>query len=138
MTGKETIHHHEGIVEHVGAESCLVRIRQASACSSCSARQLCHSSESREKIIEVSGSYPTLRVGDNVILTGSVHQGLRASVFAYIVPLILMLAVLFVCTHLGGEAAGAVAALSVLVIYYGILYLLRKKLGKEFVFRIES
>ena len=135
MNHIETISH-EGIVVHIGAESCRVRILQASACSSCSARQLCRSSESREKVIEVKGHYPTLQVGDTVTLSGSVRQGLRASVLAYIVPLIFMLIALFVGTRLGGEGTGALAAMLVLCLYYGVLYLLRDKLGQQFAFSL--
>lgn len=133
----ETISH-EGIVESIGTGSCRVRILQASACSSCSARQLCRSSESKEKLIEVRGHYPTLQVGDSVTLTGSVRQGLRASVLAYIVPLILMVAALFACSRLYGEGIGALAALLVLALYYGLLYMMRDRLGKEFEFEIET
>ena len=137
MNKVETIRH-EGIVESIGAKSCLVRILQASACSSCSARQLCRSSESKEKVIEVKGHYPTLQVGDNVTLIGSVRQGLRASVLAYVIPLIIMLIALFVGTRLGGDGIGALAALLFLAIYYGILFLFRDKLDKQFSFKIET
>ncbi|MBP3712615.1 MAG: SoxR reducing system RseC family protein [Bacteroidaceae bacterium] len=136
MSKTEAIRH-EGIVENIGADSCSVRILQASACSSCSARQLCRSSESKEKVIEVRGNYPTLKAGDSVVLAGSVRQGMRASVLAYIVPLVLMLAALFVGTYLAGEGIGALAALLVLALYYGGLFLLRDKLRKTFEFRIE-
>ena len=137
MNKVETIRH-EGIVESIGAKSCLVRILQASACSSCSARQLCRSSESKEKMIEVKGHYPTLQVGDNVTLIGSVRQGLRASVLAYVIPLIIMLVALYVGTRLGGDGIGALAALLFLAIYYGILFLFRDKLDKHFSFKIET
>ncbi len=137
MAPKETIRH-DGIVERIEKESCLVRILQASACSSCSARQLCRSSESKEKLIEVKGHYPTLQVGDAVILIGSVRQGLRASVLAYLVPLILMVAALYVGMRLYGEGMGALAALLTLAVYYGVLYLFRDKLGKFFTFEIET
>ena len=137
MNKVETIRH-EGIVESIGAKSCLVRILQASACSSCSARQLCRSSESKEKVIEVKGHYPTLQVGDNVTLIGSVRQGLRASVLAYVIPLIIMLVALFVGTRLSGDGIGALAALLFLAIYYGILFLFRDKLDKQFSFKIET
>ena len=137
MSQTETIKH-DGIVESIGADKVTVRILQASACSSCSARQLCRSSESKEKLIEVKGYYPTLKAGDNVTLQGSVRQGLRASLLAYIVPLILMVVALFCGTHLSGEAAGALAALLVLGIYYGGLYLFRDKIGKRFEFSITN
>ena len=129
---------HEGIVESVGTESCSVRILQASACSSCSARQLCRSSESKENVIEVRGHYPTLQVGDKVTLSGSVRQGLRASILAYVVPLIFMLVALFAGSQIGGEGVGALAALMVLALYYGILYLFRNRLGKQFTFSLIS
>ena len=137
MSKAETIRH-EGIVESLGAEGCTVRILQASACSSCSARQLCRSSESKEKLVEVRGHYPTLHVGDRVMLVGSVRQGLRASVLAYVVPLIIMLVVLFLVTHHYGEKLGALAALLALALYYGMLFLLKDKLAGQFLFRIEN
>lgn len=137
MSKAETIRH-EGIIESLGAEGCTVRILQASACSSCSARQLCRSSESKEKLVEVKGHYPTLHVGDRVTLVGSVRQGLRASVLAYVVPLIIMLVVLFLVTHHYGEKLGALAALLALALYYGVLFLLKDKLAGQFSFRIEN
>ena len=137
MSKAETIRH-EGIIESLGAEGCTVRILQASACSSCSARQLCRSSESKEKLVEVRGHYPTLHVGDSVTLVGSVRQGLRASVLAYVVPLIIMLIVLFLVTHHYGEKLGALAALLALALYYGVLFLLKDKLAGQFSFRIEN
>ncbi len=137
MSYQETVRH-RGIVEHVGKESCLIRILQTSACSSCSARQLCRSSESKEKLVEVRGHYPTLEVGSTVEIAGSVRQGLRASVLAYIVPLVLMLVVLFIVTSCCGELHGALAALTALALYYVVLRLLKDKLNRRFEFRIES
>ena len=137
MSKAETIRH-KGIIESLGAEGCTVRILQASACSSCSARQLCRSSESKEKLVEVRGHYPTLHVGDRVMLVGFVRQGLQASVLAYVVPLIIMLVVLFLVTHHYGEKLGALAALLALALYYGVLFLLKDKLAGQFSFRIEN
>jgi sigma-E factor negative regulatory protein RseC len=129
---------HEGIVESIGTNNCSVRILQASACSSCSARQLCRSSESKEKTVLIKGNFPTLQVGDSVTLVGTVRQGLHASVLAYVVPLILMLIALFVGTRMGSDGIGALAALLVLTIYYGVLYLFRNKLSRHFHFKIET
>ena len=136
MNHTETIRH-EGIVESIGANNVSVRILQASACSSCSARGLCRSSESKEKLIDVRGHYPTLEVGDSVTLQGSVRQGLRASVLAYVIPLILMTIALFIGVRQGGEGIGALAALLVLVLYYGVLFLLRDRIEKKFEFKLE-
>ena len=136
--GEKELIWHEGVVESIGTDSLMVRILQASACSSCEARKLCRSSESKEKLVEVKGHYPTLQVGDQVTLCGSVRQGLRASVLAYVIPLILMLVALFAGTRLWGEKLGALAALLALALYYGVLFLLKDKLGKHFTFKIET
>ena len=136
--GEKELIRHEGIVESIGADGLMVRILQASACSSCEARKLCRSSESKEKLVEVKGHYPTLQVGDQVTLCGSVRQGLRASVLAYVSPLILMLVALFAGTRLWGEKLGALAALLTLALYYGVLFLLKDKLGKQFEFSLEA
>lgn len=136
--GEKELIRHEGVVESIGTDSLMVRILQASACSSCEARKLCRSSESKEKLVEVKGHYPTLQVGDQVTLCGSVRQGLRASVLAYVIPLILMLVALFAGTRLWGEKLGALAALLALALYYGVLFLLKDKLGKHFTFKIET
>lgn len=137
MSKNETIQHN-GIVEEVRKDGIAVRILQASACSSCSARQLCRSSESKEKLIEVHGHYPALKPGDEVVLRGTIRQGLRATLLAYALPLVLMVAALFIGTRLAGEGTGALAALLVLVIYYGCLYLLRDKIGRRFSFEIQT
>ena len=138
IMGEKEVIRHEGIVENIAKDGVTVRILQASACSSCDARKLCRSSESKEKLVEVKGHYPTLHVGDSVTLCGSVHQGLRASVLAYLVPLVFMLVVLFAATYLWGEKMGALAALLSLALYYGVLFLLKDKLGEHFTFRIET
>ena len=88
--------------------------------------------------MEVSGHYPTLQVGDKVTLVGSVRQSLKATVLAYVVPLVLMLIALYVGTRMGGDGIGATTALLVLALYYGVLYLFRDRLGKNFTFKIES
>ena len=136
--GKTETIRHEGVVESIGANSMTVRILQASACSSCSARQLCRSSESKEKLIDVRGHRPTLAVGDKIVLEGTVHQSRRASLLAYVVPLVVMLVCLFVGTKLAGEGIGALAALLSLALYYGVLFLLRDKIEGEFEFRISQ
>lgn len=127
---------HKGIVERIGANGLQVRIVQASACSSCSARQLCRAGESREKVIEVDGHYPTLRVGSEVTLRGTVRQGLRASMLAYVVPLCLMLIVLFATARRWGEGIAAAAALLSVALYYGVLYMMRRSLRGQFTFQI--
>ena len=56
-----------------------MQIIQASACSSCVAKKMCNSSESKEKLVDiVSPEAFSYQVGEEVLLTGSVEMGLKA------------------------------------------------------------
>ena len=130
---KETIRH-QGVVEQVGATTCVVRILQQTACGGCSVRQLCKSSESKEKVVEASVGSEPVHEGQTVMVEGSLRQGLRAVWLAYAVPLLLLVAVLFLGCTLWSEDVGALLALLFLALYYWGLYLLRDRLDRRFRF----
>ncbi|HBC28301.1 MAG TPA: Fis family transcriptional regulator [Prevotellaceae bacterium] len=132
---RETIRH-QGVVERVEATTCVVRIIQQTACGGCAARQLCKISDGKRKTVEASVGSEPVRVGQTVVVEGSLAQGYRAVWIAYAVPLVLMVAVLFLGCTLWGEGVGALAALGVLALYYGTLYLFRVCLDRRFRFSV--
>ena len=68
----------------------------------------------------------------------AIGQGNKAAVLAYLIPIILLLAVLFVCLGLGiNDGLAALISIVALVPYYIILYLKRDKLKKQFLYIIE-
>ena len=130
---------HLGTVESVSAGHVVVRVLQSSACGSCAAAELCRSSESKEKLIDVFGSYPTLQVGQQVMVEGKVRQGLKAAMYAYFIPLVLMAATLFAAMYLtGNDAVSALISLLVIALYFIGLYLMRKRLSEKFSFKISN
>ena len=68
-------------------------ITQASAFSSCVAKKMCNSSEQEKLVDIVSSEAFSYRVGEEVLLTGSVEMGLTAVFWAYGAPLLLLMAV---------------------------------------------
>lgn len=112
---------------------------QLSACSACEAKSLCHSAESKEKMIEVhAADAADFEVGQEVMLVGTLSQGLKAVVYAYVIPLILMLVVLFLSLLRGmDEALAALLAIGVLIPYYLIIYLMRHHLTRKFSFTLK-
>lgn len=130
---------HRGTVESVNEKHVSVRITQLAACSACAAQKLCKSSDSKEKLIDiVSADAASFSVGEEVILTGKLSLGLQAVLLAYIVPLILLVAVLFVSIDaLDSEPGAALTAIATLAVYYGFLYLMRDKLSRKFSFTIK-
>jgi sigma-E factor negative regulatory protein RseC len=129
---------HVGTVESIGS-SIQVRIVQKSACSSCTAKSLCHSSESKEKIIDIYESHPELKVGDEVMIYGTTSMGLSAVVYAFVVPFFVLMIVLCLCYSLTNHnevLSGVIALLSMIPYYIG-LHLCKDRLKRKFSFTIK-
>lgn len=129
---------HSGVVDAVHGQVVTVRILQASACSGCHAAGICRASESKEKLVQVDCSdASSYQVGQNVTVSGQERLAVRALVLAFGMPLLLMLtALVATVTVTGNEKTAAAAAFLVLVPYYLVLFLMRDRIKKEFVFKI--
>lgn len=125
---------HNGTVESIEGTHIRVRILQAAACAGCAGRSLCHSSESKEKHIDVyTSDAASYTVGQQVEVQIKISQGLHAVLLAYGIPLLLLLATLTgVIAITGDELAGTLAALGLLVGYYLIIYIKRDKITRKF------
>lgn len=130
---------HEGtIVEQIADEKYMVKIVQQSACATCKAAALCTVAESKEKCIEAIASDADLSVGDQVVIYGRTTLGYKALTLAVIIPLAIALTTLLATSHyIGNEAIAGISTLAILVPYYGILWLLRNKIKRIFVFYIK-
>ncbi len=131
---------HEGVVERVAPPAVWVRIRQTSACAACQAASFCNASESKEKTVEVlTEAAASYREGDRVAVWASPAVARRALLWAFGVPFVLLVAVLVaVLAASGNEAVAAVASLLSLLPYYGVLWLLRRKMRRQLTFGIEK
>jgi len=131
---------HRGIVEKIDGSHVVVRIVQTSACSACSAKGLCNASESKEKQIDVYEVNPAYRIGEEVVLCGSTSMGMKAVFLAFGIPVLLLLAALFVTMRItdGDALLAAAVALLAVVPYYVVLYLMKDKMNKTFSFVIEK
>ena len=119
---------HEGTIISIEKENLRVRIIQNSACASCKIAGHCQTSESKEKIIEVTTpDYADCSVGDKVNVTESVGVGAKAVVFGFILPLALMMAAIIsaITAFDTSEGVAALAGIASLLPYYLVLYFLR-------------
>ena len=134
----ETISH-EGIVTKITDDELEIKILAQSACAACHAKSACGMGEQAEKILTVPKPKDkefTLMQKVNVKM--AIGQGNKAAVLAYLIPIILLLAVLFVCLGLGlGEGLSALISIVALIPYYIVLYLRRDKLKQKFEYTIE-
>ena len=138
MSNQETISH-EGIITKISDNELEIKILAQSACALCHAKSACGMGEQTEKILTVprpEGKNFALMQNVNVIM--AVGQGNKAAVLAYLIPIILLLTVLFICLGLGvGEGLSALISIIALVPYYIVLYTQRDKLKKRFEYHIE-
>ena len=135
---EETISH-EGVITKITDDTLEIKITAMSACAACHAKSACTMSDQAEKVLTVprpDGQEFHLFQKVNVIM--AVGQGNKAAVLAYLIPIVLLLAVLFTCLGLGlGEGLSALIGIAALIPYYFVLYLRRDKIKRQFEYRIE-
>ncbi len=129
---------HEGVVVRIVGAQAFVRIEQRSACSACRAKAMCSASDMAEKVIEADvRDGQTLAVGDRVMVVGHRSVGFKAAFWAFVVPLCLMFAALFVARQFTtDDAVSGTVALAVLLPYCGVLFAFRKKMAARFRFAV--
>ena len=116
-----------------------IKILAQSACAACHAKSACGMGEQAEKTLTVPRPKDKeFHLLQKVNVTMAIGQGNKAAVLAYLIPILLLLAVLFVCLGLGvNEGLSALISIVALVPYYIVLYLRRDKLKKQFLYTIE-
>lgn len=138
---KESPHtvYHEGIVDHLENRKLFVRILAKSACGSCHAKSICSSLDMQEKIIEVKSMDESgFKPGDPVILEMTESMGIKATLLGYLVPFALLLATLITGSIFLSELASGLLAIAILLPYFLLLRLFRKKINQTFHFRIKQ
>lgn len=116
-----------------------VEVLQMSACSSCHARGACTASDMRMRSLTITRDLPLgLTVGDRVRIIADNPRVLEASAYAYIIPLILIILEAVLLPKYAGvgdlELVGII--LASVVLYTGVLWLLRDHFKRIFTFRI--
>lgn len=130
---------HEGVIERFTSKGATVRIAQSSACHQCKIASACHSSEVKEKFIDVTGLYEgRYKVGDTVTVLAAESIGMKAVLYAFVMPIVIMLAFIFTTKFMGGsEILMGVVGIASLIPSYLILYLLRNHFEKTIIFYLK-
>ncbi|WP_298653931.1 SoxR reducing system RseC family protein [uncultured Proteiniphilum sp.] len=131
---------HEGIIEKISGNQVTVRILQQSACSACHAHGTCMAADSKEKLIEIADFSGRFRENERVIIEAKESMGHKAVVWAFVLPLIILILTLIFTLSLWNfnETEAAISAMGALIPYYLMLYLLRKKMANSFQFGIKK
>lgn len=135
----ETVNH-KGRIVSITPQFTTVEIVSESACSSCHAAGLCGMSEYTKKAIEVpTRAWDNYEIGQEVNVTLKASMGHKAVWLAYVAPLLVMMAVLLGMLAAGaGELVSGVAGIAAAGIYYFVIWLLRDRLRKDYIFEINN
>ena len=126
---------HQGVIITIEDNIAHVKIEQTSACASCHVKTVCGASEKTEKIIDAHIVDDTLKIGDSVTIIGQKSLGIQAVLLAYVLPFVLIVAVLFVANiFTTNELVIGTCALTSLIPYFIVLRLMRNKIQAKFQF----
>ena len=126
---------HEGVVLSTDGTIARVAIMQTSACQGCKAQSMCLSSESQQRMVDAQMA-EAMQPGDRVEVM--VHERLawRAVLLAYVLPFVVMIAVIALLDAATDWSEAIVGTLSLcaIALYYLVLGAFRSRLQKQFSF----
>ena len=130
----------EGIIRAIDGDDISVEIIVSSACSGCHAKSICIPSDRRQEVITVKNTcHEDFQIGETVELLLENSAGNRAVVLAYVLPLVVLLALLFGCYALTQKEllSVGIGVLGVIV-YYLVLKSFSKDVEKKMEFGIRK
>lgn len=132
---------HSGRVVGVESRAVNVVVEVDEACGSCAARSACSlgtNSESRIVRVDVPSTH-SFKVGDDVEVAIRRTSGLVAVLLCYVVPLVVLVAILVLSMSFGaGEGLAALLSLSALALYYVGLAFMHRHISKKIIFTIKN
>lgn len=130
---------HRGRIVSITPEFTTVEIVSESACAACHAKGLCSLGDSKVKQVELpTRGWDNYSVGQEVSVVLRATMGHKAVWLAYVVPLIILVAALLGILSAGGtELLAGLGAIGAVALYYGVIWLMRERLRKEYVFNIK-
>lgn len=132
---------HKGIVRRIDHDQIYVEISVGSACENCHIKGACQGSgekDDRMVCIEKNDAQ-TFEVGEKVTLFFSEKEGLVAVAWAYITPIIISLLALIIMTDNNvSEPIAALISLAIIVTYFIILYIFRRKIKGKIKIKVEK
>ena len=131
---------HEGTICKIDGNQLTILISQNSACSECHAKGACMAADTKEKMVDVVDDTGMYRLNERVMLLGKTSIGYKAILWAFVIPLILMIGVIVASTSIWdiGELQAAFMSIIVLAPYYAFLYMVRAKMGERLAFTIKK
>ena len=117
-----------------------VRMTVECACEGCKAQAICGDGEDNERVVIVWTEHASLfKPGEKVVVGVTQVMGIKAVMWTYVVPVLMMLAILTggKSSGLDGAVTGG-ATLGAAAAYYFVLWLLRHRIEKVTMLKIRK
>lgn len=125
---------HIGKVVAVDAGGVSVSVERSGACSNCENKKACMMLDSSNQIMKIKDpNYQNYKIGEAVNVSVNSALGLKAVLWAYVIPVIVLIAsiaVSFNCFY--SELLQVLFALISVALYYLILYFFRNRIEQKF------
>ncbi|WP_294142141.1 SoxR reducing system RseC family protein [uncultured Sanguibacteroides sp.] len=129
---------HEGVVIAVNDSHITVSIQSQSACAACHAKGACGLSEVTHKNITAEKPGTPVAIGDKVIVMASTGSALYSVLFAYLLPSVVIIAILALLISSGiKETWAALFTLLTITIYFIIIYFFRNRFAQKIKFKVK-
>ena len=132
---------HQGKVVSCTADRVTVQITLNDACQHCGSQSGCIILNSKTRHIEVpvGKKDPLFEIGEEVTVKMTTNSGMKAVWYAYLLPTLLLVAGVGAAYALHAkDGTIALAALSVIGLYYLFLYFFRNRINRKFSFKVEK
>lgn len=128
----------EGTIVDQDEQNYQVKVNVPSACASCTIKGACNMGSENDRIFTIEKDpEASIRNGEKVHLVMSKTSGLKAVLFGYGIPLILLIISLVIFKQFFAEdGLTGLLSLGTVAFYYLLLYMNRSKLKKKFRIKI--
>jgi len=130
---------HTGIVRKVTDDCYFVSIERTASCQGCAAKGFCNLGTDKNDLIPVEKlPHQHFNEGDEVTISVSEKMGWKALFYGYVLPFLVLIAgiVITAAADLPQGVAGIVG-IGALALYYVMFGFFRKRVERQFCFRIE-
>lgn len=131
---------HRGVILDICGRRIDVSVKPEDACGSCKAKSVCAVGDGGERIVSVMSDIPHMyTVGEEVEISTAKIMGVKAVIYAYVIPFVIMLFLLLALLDFGAsESTAGLSAICGVVTYYIVLFFFRRKLEKTIIFKIHK